>query len=123
MEEEEDRETGSEGNKAAADAGDGDTDSTHSKDGTAGKLVSRWLIQKGRDQNRRGPRRIKAKKRRQLLLQRKRYYISASSSACVRTLIVFHYRTLAILCHIHLSRGQVTGGSLCDMSFIQVEGR
>ena len=87
------------------------------------KLVSHWLIQKGRDQNRRGPRRIKAKKRRQLLLQRKRYYISASSSACVRTLIVFHYRTLAILCHIHLSRGQVTGGSLCDMSFIQVEGR
>ena len=41
------------------------------------KLVSRWLIQRGRDQNRRGPRRIKAKKRRQLLLQRKRYYISA----------------------------------------------
>ena len=51
------------------------------------KLVSRWLIQNGRDQNRRGPRRIKAKKRRQLLLQRKRYYISASSSACVRTII------------------------------------
>ena len=87
------------------------------------KLVSRWLIQMGRDQNRRGPRRIKVKKRRQLLLQRKRYYIPASSSACVRTVIVFHYQTLAILCHIHLSRGQVTGGSLCDMSFIQVEGR
>ena len=87
------------------------------------KLVSHWLIQRGWDQNRRGPRRIKAKKRRQLLLQRKRYYISASSSACVRTLIVFHYRTLAILCHIHSSRGQVTGGSLCDRSFIQVEGR
>ena len=34
VEEGEDRETGSEGNKAAADTGDGDTDSTHSKDGT-----------------------------------------------------------------------------------------
>ena len=33
MEEEEDRET-AEGNKAAADTGDGDTDPTHSKDGT-----------------------------------------------------------------------------------------
>ena len=87
------------------------------------KLVSRWLIQRGRDQNRRGPRRIKAKKRRQLLLQRKRYYISASNSACVRTLIVFHYQSLAILCHIHSSGGQVTGGSLCDTSFIQVEDR
>ena len=45
------------------------------------------VIQRGRDQNRRGPRRIKAKKKRQLLLQRKRYYISPSSSACARTLI------------------------------------
>ena len=47
----------------------------------------RLVIQRGRDQNRKGPRRIKAKKRRQLLLQRKRYYISASNSACVRTII------------------------------------
>ena len=81
------------------------------------KLVSRWLIQRGWDQNRRGPRRIKAKKKRQLLLQRKRYYISPSSSACARIVIVFHHLSLAILSHIHSSRGQVTGGSLCDVSF------
>ena len=34
VEEGEDRETGSEGDKAAADTGDGDADPTHSKDGT-----------------------------------------------------------------------------------------
>lgn len=46
------------------------------------KLVSRWLIQRGRDQIRRQ------------LLQRKRY--SATNGACDRTVTVFHY--LSLLC-------------------------